>query len=457
MKKEISIVAIFLALVLIPSVFAATVSTLDKGSVVIRELGNPAVFDFTVTGGADTYELYSFQGVSFSPRGTFDLASGTQTFEAKVYPSQEVLGYGGFYKFGYQLKGQNAGILEGQLTLKVVPLAQVLAVTTENLETSDDVAHVTIENTQNTKLENVKVSVNSPFFSESSTLNMQPYEIVVLNVTVDKEKQKSMVAGQYVILTDVIYNGAKARTEGTLEYVEEEKIVSQTQTEGFIVKKTTITKTNEGNIRSDVNFATSRDAISRLFTTFSQEPLQSERKGFGVQYIWESSLQPGESMAITVSTNYTFPLIILILIIVVVVLVKTTTEASVKVRKHVSFVKTKGGEFALKVTLNVSTDKHVENLQLIDNIPAVAKLYHQYGKMPDRMDANSRRLYWNVDKLNAGEARVYSYIIYSTIRVVGRFELPSAVAVFEKDGKTHEVYSNRAFFATETMSPGSSD
>ena len=101
------------------------------------------------------------------------------------------------------------------------------------------------------------------------------------------------------------------------------------------------------------------------------------------------------------------------------------------------------------MTVNAKTN--VEKLQIIDTIPAVMKLYHQYGRSPDRVDAQTRRLFWNIDRLDAGESRVFSYVIYSNIRAVGRFELPSAMAVFDKEGKTHEVYSNRAFFASNTV------
>ena len=42
-----------------------------------------------------------------------------------------------------------------------------------------------------------------------------------------------------------------------------------------------------------------------------------------------------------------------------------------------------------------------------------------------------------------------SYIIYSKIGVVGKFSLPTAIAVYEKDGKIHEAESNRAYFVAE--------
>ena len=51
--------------------------------------------------------------------------------------------------------------------------------------------------------------------------------------------------------------------------------------------------------------------------------------------------------------------------------------------------------------------------------------------------------------MNSGEERVYSYMVYSTVGVVGKFALPPALAVFEKLGKIHEVDSNSVYFLAE--------
>jgi len=52
----------------------------------------------------------------------------------------------------------------------------------------------------------------------------------------------------------------------------------------------------------------------------------------------------------------------------------------------------------------------------------------------------------NMDK---GEKRVLSYLIYSKVGVMGRFSLPEAAAVYEREGEIHEVESNKAFFVAE--------
>ena len=45
--------------------------------------------------------------------------------------------------------------------------------------------------------------------------------------------------------------------------------------------------------------------------------------------------------------------------------------------------------------------------------------------------------------------RVFTYIIYSKIGVVGKFELPEAKVIYEKGGKVKETTSNKSFYVNE--------
>ena len=80
----------------------------------------------------------------------------------------------------------------------------------------------------------------------------------------------------------------------------------------------------------------------------------------------------------------------------------------------------------------------------------MTQLYEKFGIRPDHIDHATRRLLWRIPKLNAGEERIYSYVIYSKVRVIGRFELPAAMASFKHAVETHQVVSNRTFFVAET-------
>ena len=132
------------------------------------------------------------------------------------------------------------------------------------------------------------------------------------------------------------------------------------------------------------------------------------------------------------------------------IIIRKTIEMDLSLRKKVTFVKTKGGQFALKVTVRVKAKKFIERINIIDKLPPLVKLYERFGAVaPDKIDLTHKRLEWDIESLNKGEERIFSYIIYSKIGVVGRFELPNARIVYEKEGKVKKAESNRSFFINE--------
>src|SRR3989304_4802339 len=108
-------------------------------------------------------------------------------------------------------------------------------------------------------------------------------------------------------------------------------------------------------------------------------------------------------------------------------------------KKKVTFVNAKGGEFALKVAVTVGAKKYVERVNVTDHLPPLVKLYERFGgEKPTRVNEAARRIEWNLGNMMPGEKRVLQYVIYSKVGVMGRFSLPSARAVYEKDGEIHE-------------------
>ena len=104
----------------------------------------------------------------------------------------------------------------------------------------------------------------------------------------------------------------------------------------------------------------------------------------------------------------------------------------------------------MKVTVFVSAKTHVETVSVIDRLPPMMKVYEKFSNEKTiRVNEHTRRIEWDLDNLEAGETRVLSYIIYSKMGVMGKFALPEATAIYEKDGKIHETESNRTFFVAE--------
>jgi hypothetical protein len=278
---------------------------------------------------------------------------------------------------------------------------------------------------------------------------LNPYENKTFSILVNPEGTEDLVAGPYIAKTTIAVGTEEITLEGVVNLLEKEGTSFSESTEGIIVRKTTIAKTNKGNVPVVATITLKKDVFSRLFTSNSIEPGQMTRNGFFVEYTWQKSLNPNENLVVGSTTNYTWPFFILIIIIVVGVVVRMYYLGVVSINKKVHLVKTRGGEFALRVVLRVRARKSVDKLQLTDSLPGMTKLYENYGKHPDMIEKDSRRLAWNIGQLRRGEERVYSYVIYSRLNIVGRFELPLAHASFEKDGKHGESYSNRAYLAME--------
>lgn len=446
--------AVLLALVAIPAVCAASnleVRQVDKGSVIISELDNPAVFDFVINnkGGKGYYEIYSFVGVAFSPRGTFELTPGENKMEVKAWPGAEARKRTGPFIFDYQIKGAGDDIYSGKITIAIVGLKDTLEIKPENVHYGDEVASVTIYNTQNTNLEKLGIKFKSALFEGEKEISLAPLEKTTISFDINGEKAKKLVAGPYVLTADIALDGAKTRLDGVVNYLEKQNTSIVARTGGIIIRTTEVTKKNEGNTEVTDKIEVRRNILTRLFTTHSAAPMRTERKGIFVYYEWEKELKPSEMWSINTTTNYTFPFLFVILVAFAAVMVYIYSRTSVVLQKRVSYVKTTGGNFALKVRVNVKARKSVEGLDVIDRIPSATKLYEKFGVLPSKIDEVTRTMTWNIGRLNAGEERAFSYIIYSNIKIFGAFELPRASARFIRDNKQEITSSNKTFFVSD--------
>ena len=455
MRKLILTIAIFTILLQLVSAANLDVSVIDKEDVVIVESDEPAKFVLSITNNEnvnDDFEIYSLVGVTILPKELFSINSGsTRELEIQAIPHEETKeNIQGFFIFDYEIKGQNTGFYEDRLTIKIVNLEDSIEVSSGNVNLDNENIALTIENKEDFNFENLTISASSRFFDFSETFDLLPNEERVFEIPLNKEEIRGISAGQYEFETDIIFEDKEVSKQGMLNFLEKGEISIGESTQGFILRKTTILKTNEGNIDSTATIRETKDVLSRLFTTFSQQPLTSERRGLLMEYYWEKELSPGEEFRVSLTTNYTIPFIALILLIAAAFLARFFLTKSLSMQKSSSLVRTKGGEFALRVRLKVKARKPLNKVNIIDRLPGLVKLHEKFTVKPDKIDPRTRKLIWHINSLNSGEERVFTYVIYSKVKVVGKFELPSAMATFEKDGKLQEIYSNKTYFAAET-------
>jgi len=454
MKKEaiLIIFAVFLSLNLI-SAINLDVKVNAVSNAVVTELDKPAVFDLIIKnlGESSKFEVYSLVGVDITPEESFFIAKEeTKTITIQAMPQKTMKSRPGYITFEYQIKNSENEIQTGKLTLDILGLDQAISVIPGNINSESQEISITLKNNVNIDFSDLEVNMNSAFFEYKASIPLKALEIKQIEIPIDKEKTKTLTAGDYLFNTKIRTLGETADIESIIKFLEQEDIETKETHEGFIVRRHEIIKSNLGNTKATVRISDERNLFSYLFTTVSINPTQTEIKGFKKYYIWEKELIPNEELKVVVKTNWFFPIIIILLIIGLYMIIRKSIETDLSLRKHVSFIRTKGGEFALKISIKIRAKKFIERINITDKLPLLVHLYERYGAIsPDKVDLKNRRIEWNVPAMNSGEERIFSYIIYSKIGVVGRFELPEARAVYEKEGKIKHATSNRSFFINE--------
>jgi len=456
MAKKIlpPVILMLFALFLFPSVLAIDleIEKLSENEVLIYGLDRPAKFNLSVTnkGLTDNFKFFNLLGFRMTPIGTVPIEQGqTKDIEILFYPRED-FDERGFYTFQYHIQGQDFTEQIERLTLKIISLEDAFEIGAGDINPQDNSLSVYIQNKENFDFGEINVTFSSPFFNLEEVFPLGPNERKNFTVKVNKEDFKKLIAGFYTMNAKILIEDQEGNVEGVIKFLEQDIVTTEKKEYGLFINTQIITKKNEGNTINETEIIIQKNIISRLFTTFSPTPDSTERQTFRVSYTWKKEVKPGESLEVIVRTNWFFPLLIIFFIVVIVVFVKKYSETNLMLRKKVTFVKAKGGEFALKVSITLHARNYVERVSVIDRLPPLVKIHERFGaEYPKKIDEKNRRIEWDFEKLEAGEVRILTYIIYSRIGVIGKFALPSATAVYEKEGSVHESFSNRAFFVAE--------
>ncbi len=446
-------VLMFVLLASFTSAADLSVRVLEKDEIIITELDKSnATFKLEITnnGETDYFQIYSLVSVSMYPKEKFRIASGeTITLDVTAAPFKEILrDKRGIYAFEYQIKGDKTGFFKEALAVRLFDVKDAVAVSLEDIPLNATKLEMIVKNKEDVLIPGLKIIAKSNFFEFSETFDLDRKESKVFSVPIILEDKIS--AGDYEVEIAYELNDIKSSITLPIKYLEASGISFYESTSGFIIKKTNITKTNEGNVPAVAFIEVRKNIFTRLFTVYSDRPTTSTRSGIFVDYSWEEEIGVGESYTVNVTTNYTFPFIIILLIVIVGFFAKFLVTKKLSVYKGVALVRTKGGELALKVNLRVKARSTVKNVVISDRIPGHAKLFNKFGIPPHRIDEVHRKIEWEISHMNAGEERVFSYVIYSKINIVGSFDLGSATASFEHEGKREHVLSNSTRFAAET-------
>lgn len=450
MKKVILVLALLL---LLPAITAINleVQKISQDETLIVDLGTPATFVLKITNnGADgNFEFYNLAGYYMSPDKVQINTGQTKEINLQLTPVGPVSSRG-YFTIPYTIRATDKSEMQESLSFKIIELKDAFEVGSGDIDPETQTIEIYMTNLENINLGSVSAKFVSPFFNVDKTFPLGPRETQRFPVQLSKEDFKSVMAGFYTLTVDVSALGKETTTEGVIKFVEKDIVTTTKKDYGFLINTQIINKANEGNTVVHTETVIKKNLVSRLFTSFSPTPDIVERSGFTVYYTWSRDVLPGQALEIEVKTNWLFPLLLVLFIVAIVALVKKYTGTNLVLRKRVSFVRAKGGEFALKVSIMTQAKKHIERVNVVDRLPNLVSLHEKFfGDQPTRTDTKNRRIEWNFDSMQAGEIRIVSYLIYSKVGVFGKFELPTATAIFEREGEVHEVESNKAFFVTE--------
>jgi hypothetical protein len=451
MKRVVTILIVML--LVLPSIFALNmdVEKTSKNEVMILDLNEPARFDLELKnyGIEDNLIFYTYFSPSIFPKGTTHIGEAkVKEVQVEIYPPEGIKeGYSQFQLF---IRGQDDSEVIKQLTVNVVKLENVFEIGSGEIDAESKTMELYIQNMVNFEFQELEVIFSSAFFEKNKKFSLEPFEKKNFTITLDKDKFSQLSAGYYTMNADVKVKNLTSRVEGTINFEEKNILTTTKKNYGIVINTQIINKVNQGNVPEVTDTTIKKNIISRLFTTFNPEPDYIERQGGAVYYTWEHQLEPGESAEIKVRTNWLFPLIVILFLVLIVVLIKKTSNTNLSLKKRVTFVKAKGGEFALKVSIVIKAKKYIEKVSVIDRLPPLVKVHERFGsEKPTRVDEKNKKLEWQYEKLEQGEVRVLTYIIFSKIGLLGKFALPRTNAIFEREGDVKEVSSNKTFFLAE--------
>jgi hypothetical protein len=454
MKKII--ICLILVLIL-PLLLAEGIQVEKQNSnqVMVMGINQPATFELKITNNnqSDNFEFYNLLGFNMEPKEIgYIQKEGSKEIELNIYPRDD-LTIKGFYTLPYFIKGVTTNTLSNQeIELKIIELKEAFEIGVEEFDMNSNEVVIYIKNKEKFNFQDIEAEFNSPFFNTKEYFSLNDLEKETFKISLDQESFSRLRAGFYTMTAEIQIEDQKAEIETTIEFKENQNLKTETKDNGILINSKKINKINQGNTIETVQITVNKNIFSRLFTSLSPEPDIVERNDLIITYIWEKQVKPGETFSVTVKTNWFFPLILIILIGVIIYLVKFYTNREVVIKKKISFVHSQKAEFALKVSILVKANSYVEKVNIIDRLPLMVKLYSKFGgQEPFRKSEEKRRIEWSFEKLEPGEVRLLSYVIYSKVGVVGKFALPKATAIYEDQGELKEAQSNQTYFMAEQV------
>lgn len=450
MKKYF--LTLMLTILLVGSSYAISFEKNPISNIIVPQLNHSAQIELKILDAPKgDYKLYSMVDVNLYPEEYFKIDSDERIVLLTITP-KESLKTRGNYRFVYSLYSSSERVnYDDRMTVKVVDFKDLFDVYSEQNYPSETLTFF-VKNKENISLKGISASFSSLIFETEETFDLEPFEIKEITTRVDMNKLNKIPAGSYLIESVFKMGEVQDSIQGKIYLGEKKEIKSESSKKGFFIRTVKEKKTNSGNTLETVRVSMTKNLFSIPVTFFNIKPTETKTSFGKKEYIWILEIDPADEIEIISKTNYLIFLVILLIAGGLITFLLKQNSKKLIIKKSVSPVKTKGGEFALRVKLHLKAVKDLENVSLLERIPPIVKVHEKFGTVkPTSINLKERKLKWELGTMKQGDERVFSYVVYSKLGVLGKFTLPEAVGFFEEQGNLFESFSNKVFFISEQI------
>lgn len=235
--------------------------------------------------------------------------------------------------------------------------------------------------------------------------------------TVDKFTAK----GNYTVKAEAIdKKGKVVDRNSTIIKIVDKAAITKTKTvdEKILYIGVALSATNDGNKKDTVVFSEPLPAVMFLYS-FDKAPTIANNS-----MIWSCELNPGESCSINYRANY-WILIIVILVIGVAIgmLFKEIERPTIKKK-----VSRKKDRYTVHLEVHNRGPRDLLNVEVLDSLPSLTKLLGEFSIEPNMIKKvkGGVAILWKIGRLEAREARVFSYDVRPELEIEGGITLPKA-------------------------------
>ncbi len=317
----------------------------------------------------------------------------------------------------------------------------------------DEILKIKLKNNANIKFENLDIFYTSSIFNAEGNFSLNPLDEreIKLNFNIDPITEQ----GEYT-LTIRLFDEGKIKGSKSFKFnlgLNPDLKEAEETRKGFLINTVEIVRENEGNTKVTKTVKYPISYFKILFTETNPEGELVVEDGQRM-YKWVFDIPPGDIYRIEIITDYRIPFFLIVGILIVIGIFVYFGRKDIRIMKSVFKVHETDDEgiteLKILLTLTNRTYREMYNIKVIDLLPRFIKPDTDFGTLkPVKIEEghSGMRMVWELAKFDPGDERVITYKIKFKLPLVGRLELPSAIAQYYGSKKRIvNVRSNRLVY-----------